>query len=152
MSSVYFRYKNREEFVEDTERAGAPIQLSADYSALFRPLRIGSVVARNSCLIHPMEGCDGTLDGKPSELTLRRYLRFARGGPAIIWGEATAVREEGRANTKQLWINESNWEDFARLVDMVRQADSVESGNGRARGQLVLGLQLTHSGRYCYGR
>src|SRR5499433_969943 len=152
MSSVYFRYRNREEFVEDTERAGAPIELSADYAMLFRPVRIGSDVARNSCLIHPMEGCDGSLDGRPSDLTLRRYLRFARGGPAVIWGEATAVREEGRANTKQLWINESNWEDYARFVDAIRRADSQESGNGSANGQMLLGLQLTHSGRYSYGR
>ena len=152
MSSVYFRYRNREEFLDDTERAGAPIELSGDYSPLFRPVKIGTLVARNSCLIHPMEGCDGTLDGRPSELTVRRYLRFARGGAGVIWGEATAVREEGRANTKQLWINESNWEDFARLVDDVRRADGVDAGNGRAAGQLVLGLQLTHSGRYSYGR
>jgi len=152
MSSVYFRYRNREEFVEDTERAGAAIELSGDYSTLFRPVRIGSVVARNSCLIHPMEGCDGSLDGRPSDLTLRRYLRFASGGPAVIWGEATAVREEGRANTKQLWINESNWEDYARFVDAIRRADSLESRNGTGRGQMVLGLQLTHSGRYSYGK
>src|SRR5215831_21281730 len=152
MSPVYFRYRNRDEVLNDTERVGAPIALSADYSALFTPVKIGKLVARNSCLIHPMEGCDGTLDGRPSDLTLRRYLRFARGGAAVIWGEATAVREEGRANTKQLWINESNWEDYARLVDAIRRADSQESGNGSANGQMVLGLQLTHSGRYSYGR
>ena len=152
MSPVYFRYRNRDEVLNDTERVGAPIALSADYSALFTPVKIGKIVARNSCLIHPMEGCDGTLDGRPSELTLRRYLRFAAGGFGVIWGEATAVREEGRANTKQLWINDSNWEEFARLVEAVRRADGAESGNSGAAGQLVLGLQLTHSGRYSYGR
>jgi 2,4-dienoyl-CoA reductase-like NADH-dependent reductase (Old Yellow Enzyme family) len=151
MSPVYFRYRNREEFLRDTEQAGAPIALSADYSALFRPVKIGKLVARNSCLIHPMEGCDGTLDGRPSELTLRRYLRFANGGFGVIWGEATAVREEGRANTKQLCIDETNWEDFARFVDAVRRADARQ-GYGGAGGQLVMGLQLTHSGRYSYGR
>src|SRR5215831_21272940 len=138
MSPVYFRYRNRDEVLNDTERVGAPIALSADYSALFTPVKIGKLVARNSCLIHPMEGCDGTLDGRPSELTLRRYLRFAAGGFGVIWGEATAVREEGRANTKQLWINDSNWEEFARLVEAVRRADLRESG--ATRGNLVLGL------------
>jgi len=152
MSPVYFRYRDRDEFVRDTERAGATIRLSTDYSALFRPVKIGYLTARNSCLIHPMEGCDGTLDGRPSELTLRRYLRFARGGPGVIWGEATAIREEGRANTKQLWINDSNWEEFARLVDAVRLADSEEREGRGSAGELVLGLQLTHSGRYSYGR
>ena len=43
-----------------------------------------------------------TLDGRPGELTWRRYERFARGGAKLIWFEATAVREDGRANTRQL--------------------------------------------------
>ena len=54
-----------------------------------------------------MEGCDGTLDGQPGELTLRRYRRFGAGGAKLIWGEAAAVVEEGRANPRQLLVNES---------------------------------------------
>ena len=39
-----------------------------------------------------MEGCDGTPDGSPDELTVRRYHRFAAGGPgALLWMEIAAL-------------------------------------------------------------
>ena len=60
----------------------------------------------NRVFFQPMEGCDGTADGAVDELTRRRYLRFAEGAPGIIWFEATAVCNEGRANPRQLYINE----------------------------------------------
>ena len=47
----------------------------------------------NRWCIHPMEGCDGELDGTPGELTFRRYVRFGAGGAKIIWGEACAVND-----------------------------------------------------------
>jgi 2,4-dienoyl-CoA reductase-like NADH-dependent reductase (Old Yellow Enzyme family) len=147
--SKYFTYRSREEFIDDLQSAGAPIALSSDYSPLFAPIQIGNRSAKNRFAIHPMEGCDGTSDGRPAELTIRRYQRFAQGGCAIIWGEATAVREEGRMNTRQLWINNSNWEDFARMLEQSRRDHAENWGNGDG---FLFGLQLTHSGRYCYGR
>ena len=65
---------------------------------LFRPVSLGPLKAGNRLCIQPMEGCDGTLDGQPDELTFRRYRRFGAGGANVIWGEATAVvREPARA-------------------------------------------------------
>ena len=61
-------------------------------------------MAGNALCVQPMEGCDGTLDGEPDELTYRRYQRFGAGGAKLIWGEAAAVVEEGRANPRQLFI------------------------------------------------
>jgi 2,4-dienoyl-CoA reductase-like NADH-dependent reductase (Old Yellow Enzyme family) len=89
-----------------------------------------------------MEGCDGTLDGRPGELTFKRWEAFGAGGAKIIWGEATAVVPEGRANPRQL------------LLTTRRQAASKSCWNARvgAPGQigndndLVVGLHLTHSG------
>jgi len=78
-------------------------------------VRVGRFVVGNSLAIHPMEGCDGELAGRPGELTARRYARFARGGAKLIWFEATAVRREGRANTRQLWLHRGTVDDFARL-------------------------------------
>ncbi len=52
----------------------------------------------NRVLFQPMEGCDGTAEGAVGELTKRRYLRFCESSPAVIWFEATAVCNEGRAN------------------------------------------------------
>ncbi len=116
---------------------------------LARPVAVGAFRVGNSICIHPMEGCDGDLDGRPGELTWRRYGRFARGGAKLVWFEATAVREDGRANTRQLWIRQQNWEDFARILDMLRRAHRETYGTS---DDLLEPIQLTHSGRYSVPR
>src|SRR5207237_2060666 len=83
------------------------------------------------------------------ELTLRRYRRFGAGGAKLIWGEATAVVEEGRANTRQLLLNEETAPDFERMLADCRRAHREACGGD---DDLVVGLQLTHSGRYSYRR
>jgi NADPH2 dehydrogenase len=125
-------------FLEDKDRVRA---------ALARPVRVGPVTVGNSMAIHPMEGCDGTLDGRPGELTWRRYERFATGGAKLIWFEATAIREDGRANPRQLWLNPSTREDFARLLERVR---SLHYGAYGSTDDLLIPVQLTVSGRYSY--
>src|SRR5437899_738960 len=119
-------------------------QLRAECEQLIQTLRVG-----NRLCIQPMEGCDGTLDGRPDELTLRRYRRFGAGGAKLIWGEATAVIEEGRANPRQLLINEQTAPDLERMLRECRQAHRQAFGSD---DDLVVGLQLTHSGRYSYRR
>lgn len=114
---------------------------------LSRPVRVGKITVGNSLAIHPMEGCDGTPDGAPGELTWRRYDRFARGGAKLIWFEATAVREDGRANPRQLWIRPENADEFARLLEHMRSAHRETSGRD---DDLLIPVQLTHSGRYSY--
>lgn len=90
-----------------------------------------------------MEGCDGTGDGKPDELTLRRYDRFARSGAALIWEEATAVCEEGRANPRQLWIKKENVAAFQAMNERIRKISFWENGFAP---KII--MQATHSGRY----
>jgi len=93
-----------------------------------------------------MEGWDGTTDGRPTELTFRRWRRFGASGAKLIWGgEAVAVCHEGRANQNQLAIGPHAVVDLSRLrAALVREHErSVGSVAG-----LVIGLQLTHSGRY----
>src|SRR5262245_59112212 len=97
----YFKYKTVEDIRRDAERLELPIEFSDDLSPLAKPVVIGPLHADNSIAIQPMEGCDGTTDGHPDELTLRRYRRFGASGAKIIWGEATAVVEEARANSRQ---------------------------------------------------
>jgi 2,4-dienoyl-CoA reductase-like NADH-dependent reductase (Old Yellow Enzyme family) len=94
-----------------------------------------------------MEGCDGTLEGKPGELTVRRWESFGRGGAKLIWGEATAVCPEGLANPRQLLINEENLRDLESLLAKTRAAHRERYGND---GDLLVGLQLTHSGRWSW--
>jgi 2,4-dienoyl-CoA reductase-like NADH-dependent reductase (Old Yellow Enzyme family) len=93
-----------------------------------------------------MEGWDGTSDGRPSELTTRRWQNFGRSGAKLIWGgEAVAVRHEGRANPNQLLLTKQTQNELARLCELLiaehRQATGSDDG-------LLIGLQLTHSGRY----
>ena len=67
-----------------------------------------------------MEGCDGELDGRPGELTLRRYRRFGDGGAKLIWGEACAVHLNARANPRQIVLNKNTQAAFAELVQGCR--------------------------------
>src|SRR5207244_8572785 len=94
-------------------------------------------------------GCDGTLDGRPDELTYRRYQRFGAGGAKLIWGEATAVVEEARANARQLFLSEATAPDLERLLGECRRCHRAAFASD---DDLVVGLQLTHSGRYSYRR
>lgn len=115
-------------------------------SPLAQPLSFNGVKIGNRFAIHPMEGWDGTSDGRPTELTVRRWRNFGRSGAKLIWGgEAVAVLHEGRANPNQLLINQHTRDDLARLgaalIDEHRQATGSTDG-------LLIGLQLTHSGRY----
>jgi NADPH2 dehydrogenase len=145
----YFKFHSLAEIKSECERLGLEIRFSEDLSPLFRPVSLGPLHAGNSLCIQPMEGCDGTLDGRPDELTFRRYRRFGAGGAKLIWGEATAVVEEGRANTRQLLINDQTAPALERMLRECRQAHREALGRD---DDLVVGLQLTHSGRYSYRR
>lgn len=145
----YFKFRSLEDVEAESRQLGLDLRFSEDLAPLFRPVAIGPLRAGNSLCIQPMEGCDGTLDGRPDELTFRRYQRFGGGGAKLIWGEATAVLEEARANPRQLLIQEQTAPDLARLLNECRRAHRTAFGSD---DDLVIGLQLTHSGRYSYRR
>ncbi|MEQ9070085.1 MAG: NADH:flavin oxidoreductase, partial [Gimesia chilikensis] len=81
----YFKYKTPEDVVADSERLGCPIEVSDNFKVLYEPIQIGHLQAKSRLGIQPMEGCDGTTDGFPDELTYRRYRRFGAGGASLIW-------------------------------------------------------------------
>ena len=112
-----FHYRELGEIVADVERLGLNLDVQDDVEPLFKPVSVGGLVAPNSMAIHPMEGCDGTRAGAPDELTFRRYKRFAAGGAGLLWFEATAVVHEGRANPRQIYLCEENYDGFARLAE-----------------------------------
>src|SRR5580698_8870005 len=90
--------------------------LAAPESPLAQPLTVQGRRIGNRFAILPMEGWDGTLDGRPSELTIRRWRRFGGSGAKLIWGgEAVAVRRDGRANPNQLVIDQHTAGDLERL-------------------------------------
>jgi len=140
-----FRFKTLEELRAKIAELGLNLLLDDDLSPLAAPVEIGNLVAPNALIVHPMEGCDGTSDGKPDALTVRRYERFAAGGSGLLWFEATAVIPEGRANPRQLLMVKENVESFRVLLshtlDVARQANGPDF-------RPVTVLQLTHSGRY----
>jgi len=145
----FFKFKTAADLAAEAARLGVELSLSDDLSPLFRPVRVGSRCVGNSLAVQPMEGCDGTRDGRPDELTYRRYRRFGAGGAKLIWGEATAISDDGRMNPRQLWINERTVGDLARMLDGCRAAHAEAFGNS---DDLLVGLQLTHSGRWGYRR
>ncbi|MBS1609912.1 MAG: NADH:flavin oxidoreductase, partial [Bacteroidetes bacterium] len=109
-------------------------------------LKSGRVIGNRLCIL-PMEGWDGTADGKPTDFIKRRWEHFAISGAKLLWGcEAVAVSPEGRANPRQLMINDANFTDFADLHQMIVDKHAEKFGQ---TNDLLVGLQLTHSGRFC---
>jgi 2,4-dienoyl-CoA reductase-like NADH-dependent reductase (Old Yellow Enzyme family) len=115
-------------------------------SPLLNSIKVDDVTIGNRIAINPMEGWDGTLDGRPSEHTVRRWRRFGQSGAKLIWGgEAVAVNHEGRANPNQLLIGEHTREGLAQLRAALIEEHNQAAGSDTG---LQIGLQLTHSGRY----
>src|SRR5262249_43983664 len=146
----HFTYRNLDELQRAAEKLEArrvrfeekPNEISRQVS---QRVRVGGFQVGNAMAIHPMEGCDSTPDGRPDELTWRRYQRFARGGAKLLWFEATAVRQDGRANPRQLWITRENVSDYARLLETIVRTHRERWGTA---DDLLVPIQLTPSGRY----
>ena len=122
--------------------------LSADAgSPMARPLDVGPVRLGNRWCIHPMEGWDANRDGSPSEHTLHRWRAFGASGAKLIWGgEAAAVRPDGRANAHQTMAVAENRDGLRRLLDTLTD---THRNRFDSTDDLLVGLQLTHSGRFC---
>jgi 2,4-dienoyl-CoA reductase-like NADH-dependent reductase (Old Yellow Enzyme family) len=137
-----FSIKTLEELKSKVTEMGLSLPLCEDMSILLKPLQLGDKVIHNRMAVQPMEGCDANEDGSPSELVFRRYERFTRGGAGLLWAEATAVTQDGRANPRQLFISRDNLDGFKRLVEKIKEFSSI------AAGLPYTVIQLTHSGRY----
>ena len=106
-------------------QSGAESPLGQAYD--LPPFQIG-----NRFCILPMEGWDGTEDGKPSELTRRRWINFGLSGAKLIWGgEAVAVRHDGRANPNQLLMNDQNASELEGLRELLESTHIEHFGRGR---------------------
>jgi 2,4-dienoyl-CoA reductase-like NADH-dependent reductase (Old Yellow Enzyme family) len=106
----------------------------------------GTRTIGNRFAVLPMEGWDAEPDGRPSELVRRRWRRFGASGAKLVWGgEAVAVRHDGRANPRQLVLGATNVDAFAALRAELVGAHVERHGSDDG---LVVGLQLTHSGRW----
>lgn len=136
-------YTKESDFRLQNQQLHTELPYSEDVSVLATPLTVGAKTVHNRLACQAMEGCDGTVTGEPDVLTSRRYDRFARGGAGLIWFEATAVMEEGRANPRQLSIREDNLDAFKKIVADIKETGLKENGFAP-----VVIMQATHSGRY----
>ena len=120
---------------------------SEQSSPLAQPICIGNFTVGNRWCIHPMEGWDANRDGTASELTIRRWRRFGESGAKLIWGgEAAAVQPDGRANPNQLMAIKSSRASISQLHSVLFETHRSHFGQTE---DLLVGLQLTHSGRFC---
>jgi 2,4-dienoyl-CoA reductase (NADPH2) len=144
-----FRFKHQIDLEAKIAALGLTLPLDVDLAPLGRRVKIGALETPNALAIHPLECRDSTPEGAPSELTLRRYQRFAAGGAGLLWFEATAIVPEGRSAARQLLLNRGTLPEFAQLWQSTQQA--AVSTHGPAHRPVGV-IELTHSGRYTTAR
>ena len=143
MSHETFHYASLDGVRQTAERLHAFLPIQEDLSPLYAPLTLAGKTVNNRIAFQPMEGTDGTEDGAPDKWTIRRYERFAKAGPGVIWVEAVATVPEGRASAHQLYLTEKNVDEFKRLTDRMREISLKENGYAP-----LIVMQATNSGRY----
>jgi NADPH2 dehydrogenase len=131
--------------------ADEQILSAAQMSPLAQPLILDNFTIGNRWCIHPMEGWDGTTAGEPTDHTLRRWHHFGESGAKLIWGgEAFAIQDNARANSHQIGVIDNNIPRAEKgaltLVSALVEAHRARFGQ---TSDLLVGLQLTHSGRFC---
>jgi NADPH2 dehydrogenase len=144
--------KDVQRFIDHLHALGLNLPCDAELLAGVKspslwPLEFGDFKFANRIAVQPMEGWDAHPDGNPSEYTLRRWRRFGNSGASLIWGgEAVAVSHEGRANPNQLVITPHTYAGLANLRAALLESHRETTGS---KEPPLVGLQLTHSGRYC---
>ena len=143
MAHEKFHYRSLEELQARCAELGVRLPMAESTRVLASPVHAGNVTFANRLGVAPMEGADSEKDGSPSDMTLRRYLRDAEGGSAVIWFEAVSIVEEARSSATQLLICRENADAYKRLTEEVKEAGLRRNGYAP-----YLVLQANHSGRY----
>ncbi len=144
-----FHYKKLSQIKNTIDKLDLNLPISTDLSVLKSSKKFLNTFVPNRLGIQPMEGFDAKKNGSPSELTRRRYKRYAKGGAGLIWVEATAFMAQGRSNAHQLIINEQNLKKFSELAEDTRELCNQTLKSLGFDHKCLLILQLNHSGRYC---
>lgn len=138
-----FCYRSEADLTNELQTIGSSLRPAESLDILATPVPDTPLLLKNRIAFQAMEGCDGETDGSPSDLTRRRYRRFAASGAAFQYVEATAVIATGRANPRQLMITPENVKHFQTMVEEMRQIAKKQGVTNP-----FLAIQLTHSGRY----
>lgn len=109
--------------------------------ALFTPLTLRGVTARNRIMVSPM--CQyHSVEGAPTDWQMMHLGRLAVGGAGILFGEETAVEARGRKthDCAGLW-DDGQIPHYARLTEFIRAQGAVPA------------IQIGHCGRKagCHG-
>ncbi len=104
-------------------------------TALFKPIKIRGIHARNRIVISPMQQSTG-VDGMATDWHMAHLARFAMGGAGIVFVESSAVEERGRNTHGDIGL----WKD-EHVAPMARIAEALR------RDHAVPAVQLGHTGR-----
>jgi 2,4-dienoyl-CoA reductase-like NADH-dependent reductase (Old Yellow Enzyme family) len=139
-----FDLKTYDDLRSDLVALNLELPISGNLDILGESVKIGDRTLPNRFVIQPMEGVDADpATGAPTELTDRRYVRFAKGGSGLIWAEAVSVVPEGCSNAKQMRITADNVDAYKVLVEDTKAAARAAFGH-----DIQFVVQLTHSGRF----
>lgn len=113
----------------------APAKDAASKPALFSPITLRGVTAKNRILISPM--CQYSADdGIANDWHLVHLGKFAQGGAGTVMVEATAIAPEGRITHGDLGLwNDEQLPPLKRIAAFLRANGSVPA------------IQLAHAGR-----
>lgn len=140
-----FSYRHPDELRADAESKNLHLPWSNSFDALRETVMVGDKTAPNRFAVLPVEGRDANPDGSPSELTFRRYRRYAEGGSGLIHFEAVSYMPEARASDRQLLLTTQTAPEIQRLLDETRQAGEASFGHTP-----LCYVQLQDSGRYSH--
>ncbi len=106
------------------------------FSAMFQPIKIGSVEVKNRFVMPAMGTNHGNNDGSLSQESIDYYVERAKGGFGLVTIEVTAVDPLGKAipNEPGLWCDEQI-PDYKRMIDECHKYGAKVS------------VQLHHCGR-----
>jgi hypothetical protein len=76
-------YSDLEELRQALADRSAELPICEDLSVLGEPIRFGRLIVPNRLVVQPMEGCDGTADGAPTDLTIRQSVAVGIVSPRI---------------------------------------------------------------------
>ena len=135
-----FDYTNLSSLAADIIDQKLNLPISEDVSVLAEPIRLYGRNIKNRIAILPMENFDSRDDGSPSELTIRRYRRFSKGGAGIIWTESTFTSMDSRSSLRMMGITEKNKDVFSHMITEMKE----EAADGIPPFVIC---QLSHCGR-----
>lgn len=133
-----------QELADCLKKDGINIPIADHLDMLETKRMIGNKVIPNSIGIHPCEGFDASTQGDVSDLTIRRYRRYAEGGAGLIWFESFGIGSEGKDSPCQLTMLKENIPGVKALLEQTDAAAMNQYGTEHRPYKVI---QLNHSGR-----